>query len=47
MHTIEILGSRAHLKSTEHPVYYAISHPSNGGGYFHKPILNRIKEPGI
>jgi len=47
MHTIEILGSRAHLKSTKHPVYYAISHSSNGDGYFNRPVLNRIIESGI
>ena len=46
-HKIEISGNQAHLKLMEHPVYYAISHSSNGGGYFRKPVLNRIKEPGI
>ncbi len=46
-HKIEISGSKAHLKSMEHPVYYAISHSNNGGGYFHRPILNRIEESGI
>jgi hypothetical protein len=46
-HKIEISGSQALLKSMEHPVYYAISHSNNGGGYFHRPILNRIEEPGI
>jgi len=46
-HKIEISGSKAHLKSMEHPVYYAISHSNNGGGYFHRPILNRIEEPRI
>ena len=47
MHTIEISGSKAHLKSMEHPVYYAISHSNNGDGYFNRPVLNRIIEPGI
>ena len=46
-HKIEISGSQAHLKSMEHPVYYAISHSNNGDGYFHRPMLNRIEEPGI
>ena len=46
-HKIEISGSEALLKSMEHPVYYAISHSNNGGGYFHRPALNRIEEPGI
>ena len=46
-HKIEISGSQAHLKSMEHPVYYAISHSNNGGGYFHHPILNRIEEREI
>lgn len=46
-HKIEISGSNAHLKSMEHPVYYAISHSNNGGGYFHRPVLNQIEEPGI
>lgn len=43
-HEIEISGSQALLKSTEHLVYYAISHSNNGGGYFHRPVLNRIEE---
>jgi len=46
-HEIEISGSEALLKSMEHPVYYAISHSKNGSGYFHRPALNRIEEPGI
>ena len=46
-HAIKINGSQAHLKSTEHPVYYAISHSNNGDGYFNRPILNRIAESGI
>ncbi|MZG54063.1 MAG: DUF4080 domain-containing protein [Nitrospinae bacterium] len=46
-HKIEISGTQAHLKLMEHPVYYAISHSNNGGGYFHRPVLNRIEEPGI
>ena len=46
-HQIEISGSKALLKSMEHPVYYAISHSDNGGGYFQRPVLNRIEEPGI
>ena len=47
MHTIEISGSQAHLKSMEHPVYYAISHSNNGDGYFNRPVLNRIIESGM
>ena len=43
-HKIEISGSQAHLKSMEHPVYYAISHSNNGDGYFHRPILNMIED---
>ena len=46
-HKIEISGSEALLKSMEHPVYYAISHSNNGGGYFNRPVLNRIEAPGI
>jgi len=43
-HKIEISGSEAHLKSVEHPVYYAIAHSNNGDGYFHRPILNMIED---
>ena len=44
-HFIEIIGSQAILKMSPNPVYYAIAHSQNGGGYFHRPTVNAVAQP--
>ena len=41
-HKIEIFGSRAILKLSPNPVYYAIAHSQNGDGYFQRPTVNTV-----
>lgn len=41
-HAVEIDGTRARLLPTAQPVYYAVAHQANSGGYFTRPTLHRV-----
>ena len=41
-HEIAVTGMQARLTPASKPVYYAIAHPSDTVGYFHRPTLHRV-----